>query len=151
MMRKGRTSPDPEQQPKPLCCKQIISIRDSNPAEAGRFTSDTILSTWNHANPRGRGHQWRVGLTAWTEASQSRTAVIRCMSVSVSSSLIENGDACCSIASCLWLHGLAEAPNQIPSAWLAGAIVGAYARDLGADNTRHRVPDRVFSPLTCGR
>jgi len=49
------------------------------------------------------------------------------------------------------INCLVEAPNQIPSAWLACVLVGADARDLCVDTPLHLVPDRVFSPSACDR
>ena len=100
-----------------------LLIRESGPTEAGGFTSDQTMSTRTHANTRGQRHQWRVGLTAWTEASQSRTAVIRGMPFSVSSSLRKKGKACFSLASCLWLNGLFEAPNRRRIRKIKGLLV----------------------------
>jgi hypothetical protein len=128
-------------------------IRDGHPAEAGRCTRDTRMSPRNHVHPRGRRHQWRGGLTAWPEESQSRTSLIRCLSFSVSSSILRPVEACCAIASsaCWGLQGWVAAPHRLPRVGRAGGIVGADARALGAEHARPRGPDRGFAPATWGR
>jgi hypothetical protein len=76
-------------EPRPSCCNRRYSpLRESSPAEAGRFPSDTIMSTRNHANTRGQRHQWHVGLTAWTLESSRRTSDIGGLYCSVSSHLL---------------------------------------------------------------
>jgi hypothetical protein len=78
-------------EPRPSCCNRRSSpIRDSSPADAGRFTSDTTMSTRNHAHKRGQRHQWHVGLAAWTLERSRRTSDIWGLYCSVSSCILQD-------------------------------------------------------------
>jgi len=111
------------------------------------------MRTRNHANKRGRSHQWHVGLTAWTVYGWSSTAAILCTYCSVSSYISGGVFSSFFIVSspCLCVHGSFEAPKQSRGAWLAGVIGESYAPDLFASPTRHHVPERGCAPCACER